>query len=177
MRSQIALGSRSSRLWLAVFAVFFSIHASADPVQVSTYHGDAQRTGWNAVESVLTPATVGSAAFKQLSSVALDAQIDAQPLYIGSQAITGQGIHNVIYSVTENDTVYAIDADTGTILLQRNFGTPVQISQLPGACDNNSNIVGITATPVIDTAAKTLYVIAYTFENNAAIYRMHALVD
>ena len=156
-------------------AVGFIGLAPAAAVTISTYHSDGQRTGWNSQETVLTPSTVGSAAFKQIGSVALDAQVDAQPLYVGSQTITGQGVHNVIYTVTENDTVYAIDADTGAILIQKNFGTPVAINQLPGACDNNSNIVGITATPVLDTTAQALYVLIYTYENNAAVYRIHAL--
>jgi hypothetical protein len=160
-------------LTLLCIDCFFGAAASA--ASVTTYHGDSQRTGWNQQETVLTPAAVGSAAFKQLGNVALDAQIDAQPLYVAGQTITGQGTHNVVYVATENNTVYAIDADTGAILLQRNFGTPIQINQLPGACDNNSNIVGITATPVIDATAQTLYVLVYSFENNAAIYRMRAL--
>ena len=148
---------------------------AANTIQVSTFHGDTQRTGWNAKETALTPATVGSAAFKQLGNVALDAEADAQPLFIGGQTITGQGTHNVVYIATENDTVYAIDADTRAVLLQRNFGTPVPISQLPGLCTNNSSIVGITSTPVIDTTSETLYVLVYTFENSTAVYRLHAL--
>jgi len=144
-------------------------------VQISTYHGDGQRTGWNSRETVLTPTAVRSTAFRQLGNVVLDAQVDAQPLFVGSQTITGQGVHNVIYTATENNTVYAIDADSGAILLQKNFGTPVPISALPGGCSDNSAIVGITATPVLDTTAQALYVITYTYENNAAIYRLHAL--
>jgi hypothetical protein len=149
--------------------------AVADPVYVTTYHSDGQRTGWNSQESILTPSALRAGNLKQIASVALDSQVDAQPLYVGAQTITGLGQHNVIYTVTENNSVYAIDADSGAILLQRNFGTPVSISQLPGACDNNANIIGITATPVIDSTAQTLYVIAYTYENNTAVYRMHAL--
>ena len=109
-------------------AVGFIGLVPAAAVTISTYHSDGQRTGWNSQETALTPSTVGSAAFKQIGNVALDAQVDAQPLYVGSQTITGQGVHNVLYVATENDTVYAIDADTGAILLQQNFGTPVTIS-------------------------------------------------
>ncbi len=160
---------------VAVLSVGLSAGASAANVQISTYHGDAHRTGWNPAETILTPAAVGGSTFGQVGSVALDAQVDAQPLYVSGQTITGRGSHNVIYTVTENNTVYAIDGDTGAILLQKNFGTPVSISQLPGACNNNSNIVGITSTPVLDTTAQTLYVITYTYENAAAVYRLHAL--
>ncbi len=148
--------------------------ASASTIQVSTYHGDGHRTGWNSQETLLAPAKVASAGFRELGNVALDGQVDAQPLYVGGQVI-GRRAHNAIYTVTENDTVYAIDADTGAVLLQRNFGIPVPITKLPGFCNSNSGIVGINATPVIDPVARTLYVIVYTYENNAPVYRIHAL--
>jgi hypothetical protein len=153
----------------------FQGSAAANPVQISTYHGDTLRTGWNSQETLLTPASVLSGSFKQLGVVDLDAQVDAQPLYVGSQAINGKGSHNVVYAVTENNTVYAIDGDNGTILLQRNFGTPVPIAALPGQCSDNSAIVGITSTPVLNVAAQTMYVITYTFESNKPVYRLHAL--
>jgi hypothetical protein len=166
-------GWASAYIALLVFCFFGS--ALANPIQISTYHGDTLRTGWNANETALTPATVGSAAFKQLGNVVLDGQVDAQPLFVGSQTITGQGIHNVVYVATENNTVYAIDGDTGSVLLQRNFGAPVPIAQLPGQCNNNSSIVGINSTPVLDTTAQALYVITYTFINNAPVFTLHAL--
>src|SRR5258708_7704173 len=62
-------------------------HASAAAVNVTTYHGDAQRTGWNARETILNPTTVGNASFGQVGNVVVDAQIDAQPLYVAGQRI------------------------------------------------------------------------------------------
>jgi len=49
------------------------------------------------------------------------------------------------------------------------------MAKLPGQCTQNSNIVGITATPVLNVQAQTMYVITYTYENSAPIYRLHAL--
>ena len=72
--------------------------------------------------------------------------------------------HDVLYVTTENDSVYAMDAASGTILLTRSLGILVPQSALPGGCGNNSNIIGIDGTPVIDTVAGILYVIAYTYE-------------
>jgi outer membrane protein assembly factor BamB len=149
--------------------------ASAAAVNVTTYHGDPQRTGWNARESLLNPTTVSSASFGQVGNVVVDAQIDAQPLYVAGQSISGQGTHNVVYVATENNSIYAIDGDTGTVLLQKNLGTPVPWSALPGQCTDNSHIVGITATPVIDVAAQVIYIVAYTYEGGAPVYRVHAL--
>src|SRR5579859_8090352 len=101
------------RLWLAILATACGYcgldgRAASNPVQVSTYHGDTLRTGWNEHETVLTPASVLKGGFKQQSVVDLDAQVDAQPLFVGSQAINGKGTHNVVYVATERDTVYAI---------------------------------------------------------------------
>src|SRR5207237_10719154 len=96
--------------------------------QVTTCQYDARRTGWNSKEPTLAPANVGSASFGQLLSVALDDQVDAQPLVIPGVNISAgshQGKHTVVYVATENNTIYAIDVNNGTILLSPNFGPPV----------------------------------------------------
>jgi hypothetical protein len=76
---------------------------------------------------------------------------------------------------TENDTVYAVDAATGTILLSQSLGPAVPRSALPGACANNGPAIGITSTPVIDPTTGTMYVIANTYANGTATYYLHAL--
>jgi hypothetical protein len=146
---------------------------------VTTYHNDTYRTGWNNAETVLTPNVVkkgsGGQTFKMTASVALDDQVDAQPLVVQGQAIQGQGTHDVVYVATEHNTLYAIDANDGTILLSNNFGTPVPRGALPGGCSNNGANVGINSTPVIDTATGTLYLIAYTYANQVQKFTLHAV--
>ena len=96
----------------AVLAVFmltgvFASRASAQTA-VTTYHYDNNRTGWNSQETVLTPANVNASSFGLLYSVTLDEQVDAQPLFIPGVNITAgnfQGLHDVVYVVTENNTV------------------------------------------------------------------------
>jgi hypothetical protein len=142
---------------------------------VTTYHYDNYRTGWNQNESVLTPANVQTATFGLLHKVALDDQVDAQPLVVPGVVITAgnnQGTHDVVYVATENNTVYAIDVHTGTVLLNPNFGTPVSY---PLGCTNNAPIVGINSTPVIDLNSNTLYVMIYTQDKTGPAYRLHAL--
>jgi hypothetical protein len=151
-----------------------TVSATINDVDVTTYHSDSLRTGWNAAEPILTPGNVGGGGFGLLQTVPLDEQVDAQPLVVSGQNINGQRVHNVVYVVTENNTVYAVDGSSGAILLQTNLGTPVPKAALPGSC-SNSPTLGISATPVIDRAAGTMYVIAYTYENGAAVYRLHAL--
>src|SRR5271155_676589 len=122
---------------------------------------DAMRTGWNQQETTLNVANVGSSSFKQLAQVLkLDGQIDAQPLLVTGQSITGQSsTHDVLYVATENNTVYALDASSGAILTQRNLGAPVTASSLvSGKCKNNASTIGIASTPAIDTSTNTMYV-------------------
>ena len=141
-------------------------------VNITTYHYDNMRTGWNNQEASLTPTNVKSSQFKLLASTPLDEQVDAQPLLLTNQTImppapTPPSTQNVVYVASENNTIYAIDANSGKILLTKNLGKPVPMASLPGSCGNNSTVLGIASTPVIDptgTPAGTpaIYVMAYT---------------
>jgi hypothetical protein len=144
-------------------------------VDITTYHYDNLRTGWNQRETVLTPKNVASKRFGLIASTVLDDQVDAQPLILSNQGVNGNSAREVVYIATEGDTVYAIDADTGDILLRRNLGTPVLRSTLPGQCTNGGPNLGINSTPVMDPETHTLYLIAYTTENHKPVYRVHAL--
>ena len=142
-------------------------------VAVTTYHYDTLRTGWNNKETTLTP-TNASTNFGILQTVSqLDDQVDAQPLIVPNLKIAG-GKHDVVYVATESNTIYAIDASNGEILLNRNLGSPVS---LPLGCGNNGPHVGINGTPVIDLAKQTFYVIAYVSGENVhpPTFQLYAL--
>ncbi len=165
----------------AVRAVAFVVFMSASSLlataqtAITTYHYDNNRTGWNKSETALTPANVGKTTFGLLQNVTLDDQVDAQPLVVPGVMITAgssQGLHDVVYVASENNTVYAIDVHSGTVLLSPNLGTPVG---RPLGCGNNGPNVGINSTPVIDLSSNTLYVIAYTQDSTGPAYRLHAL--
>ena len=143
------------------------------PAYVSTYHYDNGRTGWDSAEINLTPANAGSVQLQHVTS--FSGQVDAEPLYVAALNLGVNGVHDLVYVVTENDWVYAIDAESGAIVLRRNLGTPVPQSVLPDQCTNNTNAVGITATPVIDPATGNLYLIAYTEVSGHPTYTLHAL--
>jgi hypothetical protein len=129
------------------------------------YHNDNGRTGQNLTETVLTTGNVNSNQFGKLFVLPVDGQIYAEPLYVQGVSVAGQGTHNVVFAATQNDSVFAFDADG----LQT---TPLwQISLLPaggqtlstsdiGGCANISPQVGITSTPVIDPATNIMYVVA-----------------
>jgi hypothetical protein len=143
---------------------------------VLTYHYDNGRTGWNSHETTLTPTNVASSSFMARMVVQLDDQVDAQPLAVPGLATVGgkpTGGHDVVYVATENNTVYAIDSVTGAILVQRNLGAPVAE---PLNCILNGPNVGIMGTPVIVPGQPpTMYLVTYTVEQGADVYRIHAL--
>jgi hypothetical protein len=138
---------------------------------VVTYHYDVRRTGWNPHESILSTTTVRPQTFGLLKTVPLDDQVDAEPLLVRDVEIDHRR-HDVVYVATENDTVYAIDAESGAVLKKANLGTPVP---RPLNCENNGDAVGINSTPTIDIRTHTLYVIAYVLAGSQPVHRLHAL--
>ncbi len=175
-------GGRNHRVGITVglgiaFIVFIGASGlrSAAQIAITTYHYNNNRTGWNQNETVLTPANVGQTTFGLLQTVTLDDQADAQPLVVPGVLITAgnyKGTHDVVYVATENNSIYAIDVHSGTVLLSPNFGTPVSS---PLGCTNNGPNVGINSTPVIDLSSNTLYVMIYTQAQGGPTYTLHAL--
>jgi hypothetical protein len=147
---------------------------------VLTYHNDNARTGQNLTEQILTAANVKTS-FGKLFEDSVDGKVDGQPLIKTQVSIPGQGTHNVLFVVTENDTVYAFDADTGGPPLWHvsMLGTGEAPSDDRG-CGQVTPEIGITSTPVIDPAAGlhgTIYVVAMSKNTTTGAYfqRIHAL--
>ncbi|MBZ5649154.1 MAG: pyrrolo-quinoline quinone [Acidobacteriia bacterium] len=136
--------------------------------------------GANLSETTLTTANVNVNSFGRLTKSAhLDGVIFTQPLFVRNLAIAG-GTHNVIFLGTENDSVYALDANDPTqILWKRSFIDPASgITPADGNFGGRTGIgplVGVTGTPVIDPTTQTLYVSAMTLENGTTFHRLHAL--
>ncbi len=129
------------------------------------YRNDNFRTGQNLTESVLTPSIVNASNFGLQFTDALDGYAYTQPLYVPAVSIPGKGTHNVIYIATENDSVYAFDADAAgpplwktSFIDSANGITPVPSSDI--GCTDLVPMIGITATPVIDPNTGTLYVVS-----------------
>ncbi len=181
--------TRAAFVFLAVLCALAFYQAGApagaastgQTTSVLTYHYDNMRTGANITETTLNPSNVNVNTFGKLHSFPVDSLIYGQPLYVPNLQIAG-GTHNVVFVVTENNSIYAFDADdykVSTPLWHTRVGTPVPCSASQPVPGSNCNLVyltsviGITSTPVIDLTQGThgaIYVEARTDPNNAGKY-------
>ena len=146
-------------------------------VNVTTYHNDNSRTGGYTQETVLTPANVSGGQFGKVFTTPVDGWVYAQPLYMSNVSIGGS-THNVLYVATENDTLYALDAATGTIywhysLIPAN-GIPVS-SSADLNCTDLVPEIGVTGTPVIDATTGTIYLVAKSKVGATFYQYLHAI--
>jgi len=152
---------------------------------VLTQHNDNGRTGQNLNETILTPQNVSSSTFGKVFSYSVDGQIYGQPLYVPNVSIPGQGTHNVVYVATQNDSVYAFDADglSSTALWQVSFVNPA-LGITPVLCYSPGNpnkycsiypVTGINSTPVIDPSTNTMYLVTRTINTGRYYQALHAI--
>lgn len=171
---------------LSAVLILFAVSAEAQFTGVLTQRNDLGRTGQNLQETTLTPTNVKAKSFGKLFSYPVDNQVYAQPLYVPSVTIPGIGTRNVLYVATENDTVYAFDADglSPYVLWSVNFTNPANGVTTINCASAGLECgvfptVGITATPVIDPNSGTIYVVARTAETvsgkTSYVARLHAL--
>src|SRR5215469_14589741 len=93
------------------------------PVDVLLYHYDLLRTGWNQSETDLTPITVASSNFGQLTTLQVDGNVFAQPLLVSGFTMPDGTTHDVLVVATGHDSLYAFDAQTYSLLWQVSLGT------------------------------------------------------
>ncbi len=156
---------------------------------VVTYQYDNARSGQNTSETILTTTNVKVNQFGKLFAQPVDGEVYAQPLYLTNVAISGKGTHNVVIVATENDSVYAFDADSNAgansvplwhaSLVDTAHGanpgeTAVDDSTTLG-CGEPGPKIGITSTPVIDQSTGTIYVEAKSTNGSNYYHRLHAL--
>jgi hypothetical protein len=147
-------------------------------VDVLTYHNDIARTGANTNETVLSTTNVASATFGKINNFSVDAKVDAQPLYASTVAVPSNGTHNILIAVTENDTVYAFDADSGTVVWQKSMLQSGETASDDRGCSQVSPKMGITSTPVIDRSRGpngAIYLVAMSKNGSTYHQRLHAL--
>jgi hypothetical protein len=169
-----------SLVLLACFALSHPVSAA----DVLTYHNDNARTGLNSEEATLTPQNVKANSFGLIRNLLVDGAVFAQPLYVSNaQVISGgsaQGLHNLLIVVTEHDSVYAFDADSGALYWHVSMLGAGEVPSDGLGCADLPTENGITSTPVVDRAIGphgTIYLLAMSkTPDNAHYYeRLHAL--
>ncbi|MGB6834302.1 MAG: hypothetical protein WBE24_12655 [Candidatus Acidiferrum sp.] len=174
-----ALGSQTSTM-----ATLTVNPANTSTINVVTYHYDNLRTGQNLNETILTPANVNSTTFGKLGAFTVDGLVDAQPLYLSAVAMPTVGTRNVLYVATENDSVYAFDADsvngnTGTFLWKVSLLATGETASDNRGCGQVTPQIGVTSTPVIDRSRGShgaIYLVAMSKDANGNYHqRLHAL--
>ncbi len=162
--------------FLLVLSAFLAPSFAQPPIPTSRV--DNARDNANTRETLLTPANVNKNSFGHLFSFPVDYVVMAQPLYVPNVNIPAQGVHNVVYVVTQADSVYAIDADTGAQLWYASElygGTTASGQYLPCGTGPGFNQEGIVSTPVIDTTTNTMYLVAKTVLNGTVRHHLHAI--
>jgi hypothetical protein len=174
--------SRAVRFFCGTFLACLSL-LCASQAQYSA-RPNSLRQSQNDNEPYLNPTNVNVAYFGNLYSYPVDGYVVAQPLYMPDVTIPNVGTVNVVYVATQNDSVYAFNADaSGAPLWQTSFlgsgVTPVPMSAQGCSVVTGYNQVGIVGTPVIDPTTNTLYVVAKTQEGTSSpynyVFRLHAL--
>lgn len=141
---------------------------------ISTWQYDNGRSGLNSLEPTLTTANVNAARFGKLFSYLVDGYPYGEPLYVSNLTIGGAQ-RNVVFVATEKDSVYAFDSDTygsGAPLWHTSLLQPGEQPQPAGAI---TPFQGVTSTPVIDLASKTMYVVSAQVGASTPFFRLHAL--
>ncbi|HUE43826.1 MAG TPA: chitobiase/beta-hexosaminidase C-terminal domain-containing protein [Candidatus Sulfotelmatobacter sp.] len=188
-RASSFIGRQKHALSVVLLAPALLFLTSTTSAQiVTTQHYDNTRSGSNTSETILTTSSVTPTTFGRLFSQSVDAQIYAQPLYMQNVTISGKAAHNVVFVATENDSVYAFDADTngGTnatplwkvTLLDSAHGAASGATSIPQGDVSTTDItpiIGITGTPVIDPSSNTMYLVSATKEGGNYFQRLHAL--
>ncbi len=151
---------------------------TATNVDIVTYHDDVARTGLNPNETALTPSDVTSSSSDSCAHLPSTRLVDGQPLYLANLSVAGQA-QNVVFAVTEHDSVYAFNADTGSQLWKRSVLGTNETTSGDHDCSQITPEIGITSTPVIDRSAGplgTIFVVGMSQDQSGAYHqRLHAL--
>ena len=141
----VDLGTMRLSLLLAVCCAA-AVVANAQ-VNVTQEHNNPSRDGVY-IDAAFTPAAAAGLVRDLNFDGTIVGNVYAQPLYI-----EGGPSGPMVIAVTESNNVYALNATTGTVIWQRNVGTPAPT----GACPGNISPNGITGTPVVDLGSRSLF--------------------
>ena len=137
-----------SSVSLIVILSWTALLSASAQVNVTQEHNNLSRDGLY-IDSAFTPANATNLTRDLNFDGTIVGNVYAQPLYI-----EGGPNGPMVIAVTESNNVYALHADTGTVIWSRtDIGQPAP----QGACPGNIFPVGITGTPVVDLVSRSLF--------------------
>jgi outer membrane protein assembly factor BamB len=121
----------------------------------STFAFDPQRSGYNPVETVLTPSTIQSAGgLRRHWSRDLGGPMLAQPTLLSGVTV-GSTSMDLVYAATLNGDVYALNAATGAVAWTRKLpAVQSNCSDFPGG------VIGVIGTPTLDHANNRMFLVS-----------------
>jgi outer membrane protein assembly factor BamB len=166
------------RLILALMCCLVANAPLASSQDVLTYHNNNARTGLNFLETQLTLTNVNSTSFGKLFVLSVDGLVDAEPLYLSAVPISGVN-HNLLIVASEHGTVYAFDADTGSLLWHITTLKSGETTSDDRGCSQVTPEIGITSTPAISRPKGSngvIYTVAMSKDSSGNYHqRLHAL--
>src|SRR5436305_9959519 len=133
---------------LIIILLWIAILPARAQVNVTQEHNNLSRDGLY-IDSAFTPANAANLTRDMNFDGTISGHVYAQPLYI-----EGGPNGAMVIAVTESNNVYALHADTGTVIWSRTDVGAAVTSGLP--CGNESP-VGIIGTPVVDLTSRSLF--------------------
>src|SRR5438132_13260389 len=137
-----------SSVSLIIILLWTALLPARAQVNVTQEHNNLSRDGLY-IDSAFTPSNAANLTRDTNFSGTIVGNVHAQPLYI-------EGCPNgpMVIVATASNNVYALHADTGTVIWSRTDLGPAVTSGLP--C-GNENPVGIIGTPVVDLTSRSLF--------------------
>jgi len=137
---------------------------SGTKIDVTTYHYDQNRTGWNPTETDLTPeAVANSAQFGLLATLQVDGNVLAEPLLVSKFMLPDHLVRDLLIVATGHNSVYAFDAQTYQLVWHVSLGKPQSSADV--GCYDVQPAYGISGTPVIvrqSADEASIYLVAAT---------------
>lgn len=158
MTASIAMAQLSlpaNRPMRPVFVPVDPLRNTIPPVEGDwlTFNHDQQRTGWNNAETTLDKQNVGH--LKLLWSARLSTPVVVTTLQTLTAPLVVSGVDGktLVFVMGADDTLFAVDADTGKIVWQKTFrNTLTPVRPANWSCANAEQ-----ATPVIDKKNGIIY--------------------
>jgi outer membrane protein assembly factor BamB len=168
----LSLSAAASGLPAAAAPAPAAAPAAAPVNEWITWGYDQERSGWNRAETTLSKDNVAN--LKVLWNTKLSTPINPVALstLTAPVVVTGvqtrQGRKNLMFILGADDTLFALDADTGAQVWKKSFPNPLKPAKIATwLCSNTAN-----ATPTIDKARGIVYFVA-----SDGILRGHNLAD